>query len=37
MNIAVYLGSSSGNDPVYGKEVYKLGEWIASKGHTLVY
>ncbi len=37
MNIAVYLGSSSGNDPVYGKEVYKLGEWIASNGYTLVY
>jgi len=37
MNIAVYLGSSFGNDPEIKKESEKLGRWIGSNGHTLVY
>ena len=37
MNIAVYLGSSFGNDPEIKKETEKLGRWIGSNGHTLVY
>ncbi|MBQ1547834.1 MAG: TIGR00730 family Rossman fold protein [Lachnospiraceae bacterium] len=37
MNIAVYLGSSEGNDPIYKNEIKKLGELIGSGGHTLVY
>ena len=37
MNIAVYLGSSYGNDPIYREKVRELGEWIAKGGHKLVY
>ena len=37
MNIAVYLASASGNDPALKEAVLKLGEWIGSNGHTLVY
>ena len=37
MNITVYLGSSMGKDPLYAKEVEKLGTWIGEHGHSLVY
>lgn len=37
MNVAVYLGSTEGNDPVYRKTAYQLGVWLAKHGHTLVY
>ncbi len=37
MNIAVYLGSSAGNNPVYREAVEKLGQWIGKSGHTLIY
>lgn len=37
MNIAVYLASASGNDPALKEAVLKLGEWIGSNDHTLVY
>lgn len=37
MNIAVYLGSSFGDDPVYKDSVEALGKWIGTQGHTLVY
>ena len=37
MNIAVYLGAKSGNDPIYTEAVRELGAWIAKNGHTLVY
>lgn len=37
MNIAVYLGAKSGNDPIYTEAVRALGAWIAENGHTLVY
>ncbi|MCR5768103.1 MAG: TIGR00730 family Rossman fold protein [Lachnospiraceae bacterium] len=37
MNIAVYCGSSSGNDPKYIEAARTLGRWIGENGHTLVY
>lgn len=37
MNIAVYLGSSSGNDPAFQENARKLGSWIGAHHHTLVY
>ena len=37
MNIAVYLGSSFGQDPIFRESIRELGEWIAEHGHTLIY
>lgn len=37
MNITVYLGSCLGNQSYYADYAYKLGAYIASHGHTLVY
>ncbi len=37
MNITVYLGASSGNDPSFLDAVRELGHWIGSAGHSLVY
>ena len=37
MNIAVYLGSSFGNDPAYKEAAEEVGRWIAKNGHTLIY
>ena len=37
MNIAVYCGSSCGNDPKYVEAARTLGRWIGENGHTLVY
>lgn len=37
MNITVYLGSASGNDPKYAAEVKRLGTWIGGSGHRLIY
>ncbi len=37
MNIAVYCGSSSGNDPIFAESARILGKWIGENGHTLVY
>jgi hypothetical protein len=37
MNIAVYLGSNPGRDPVYLACAEEIGALIASGGHTLVY
>ena len=37
MNITVYLGSSTGNDPAYAQAARELGTWIGSNGHRLVY
>ena len=37
MNIAVYCGSSSGNDEKYTESAKKLGTWIGKSGNTLVY
>lgn len=35
--IAVYCGSSSGADAIYGKEAYELGRLLAKRQLTLVY
>lgn len=37
MKITVFLGSSTGNSPVYEKAAEELGAWIGDHGHTLVY
>lgn len=37
MNIAVYCGSSSGNDEKFIESAKKLGRWIGESGNTLVY
>lgn len=37
MNIAVYCGSSSGNNPRFIEAAKELGTWIGKNGHTLVY
>ncbi len=37
MNIAVYLGSTTGNDPMYADAAAALGDWIGTNHHTLVY
>ena len=37
MNITVYLGANDGNDPLYLEEACRLGRWIGSSRHTLVY
>lgn len=37
MRIAVYCGSSAGNDEKYKKTAYELGQWIGSHGHDLVF
>ena len=37
MNIAVYCGSSCGNDPKFVESAKTLGRWIGENGHTLVY
>ncbi len=37
MNIAVYCGSSFGNDPSFRTEAERVGRMIGEEGHTLVY
>ena len=37
MNITVYLGSGSGNDPNFNSAATELGKWIGENGHTLIY
>ncbi len=37
MNIAVYLGSSFGNDPIFKEKIIELGNWIGKNNHTLIY
>lgn len=37
MNITVYLGSASGRDPKFAREVIRLGSWIGGNGHRLIY
>lgn len=36
-SVAVYLGSSSGNRPVYCEKAYEFGKLLAENGFTLVY
>ena len=37
MNITVYCGSHAGRDPEFTARAQELGEWMARKGHRLVY
>lgn len=37
MNIAVYCGALSGNDPDFVIRAKELGEWMARNGHRLIY
>lgn len=37
MNIAVYLGSSTGKDPKYSALTRSIGQWICKHQNTLVY
>jgi len=37
MTIAVYCGSSGGNEPAYQDAARTLGAWIGENGHTLIY
>lgn len=37
MNIAVYCGTSFGNDPAYREGARSLGLWMARNNHTLVF
>lgn len=37
MKIAVYLGSTLGNDPAFEETARAVGTWIGRHGHTLVY
>ncbi len=37
MNIAVYLGSNEGKDPIYREAVTELGTWIGRNHHKLIY
>lgn len=37
MNICVFCGSASGNDPVFAAAANALGTYMAKAGHTLVY
>ena len=37
MNITVYLGANTGNDPAFLPAVQELGNWIGANGHALVY
>ena len=37
MNITVYLGANTGNDPRLSGAVKELGTWIGQNGHTLIY
>lgn len=37
MNLTVYLGANSGNEPSLRQAVRELGTWIGTSGNTLVY
>ena len=37
MKIAVYCGSTAGNDSVFAENARALGEWMGRNGHELVY
>ncbi len=37
MNITVYLGARSGNEPVFRETAVEIGKWIAQAGHRLIY
>lgn len=35
--IAVYCGASKGNNPIYVKEAYQLGKYMAEQGYELIF
>jgi len=35
--VAIYLGSATGNDPVFAETAYRLGALLASEGISIVY
>ena len=35
--IAVYCGASKGNNPIYIKEAYQLGKYMAEQGYELIF
>lgn len=37
MNVTVYCGSNTGDDPRFAEAAHELGSWIGCCGHTLVY
>ena len=37
MDITVYCGSSTGDEPAYAQAAQALGNWIAQAGHRLIY
>jgi hypothetical protein len=37
MNICVFCGSSTGNNPIFSKAAEELGTLIGSNGHSLIY
>ena len=37
MNITVYLGARTGNEPVFRETALEVGKWIAKAGHRLIY
>lgn len=37
MNITVYCGANTGNDPEFIKRAAELGRWMAEHGHRLIY
>ena len=37
MNITVYCGALSGDDPDFTEKAYELGTWMAQNGHRLIY
>lgn len=37
MNIAVYCGSSSGNDETFAQKARELGNWMGKNGHRLIF
>ena len=37
MKIAVFCGAAEGNRPAYPASARKMGEWMAARGHELIY
>ena len=37
MNITIYCGSNTGNDPEFVNKARELGAWMAGNGHRLIY
>ncbi len=37
MNITVYLGANTGNDPEFIRAIRELGNWIGESGNRLIY